>query len=274
MSSRTIPEPIKREVRQACRFACVVCGCPLYEYDHIEDFSREQEHRPHNLVLLCPTHHRMKTNRLISKDDIRKYRDAARSRPSTAWERLFVEPRLLDVGSNECFTTDYFFVVAGRHWLGAKAASSEPLLQGRITDENGRALAEIINGQISFSSDNWDVEFTGREIIIRNAPRSILLRLTLSSDSKGIVLRGRPPLYDDSRLDIQDDGIYYRGNLLARSCTAYNLRCALFVVERDSDPMPLAGFLNAYNAEECIVHNSGPDAAGFVWSNDFLKSLH
>jgi hypothetical protein len=30
-----IPLPVKRLVRQQCAFGCVLCGLPLYEYDHI-----------------------------------------------------------------------------------------------------------------------------------------------------------------------------------------------------------------------------------------------
>ncbi len=30
-----IPLPIQREVRQRCGFGCVICGLPLYDYDHI-----------------------------------------------------------------------------------------------------------------------------------------------------------------------------------------------------------------------------------------------
>lgn len=34
--SRTIPEPVKREVRQACGFGCVFCGHALVEYEHVD----------------------------------------------------------------------------------------------------------------------------------------------------------------------------------------------------------------------------------------------
>ncbi len=274
ISSKDIPEKNKREIRQLCRFGCVICGCPLYQYDHIEGRSGPDPHRTDNLVLLCPNHHSMKTNELITKSEIRKFRDAAGRRPSTAWQDLFVEPRHLDIGSNKCFATDYFFIVTGRHWLGAKVLGGNALLQGRITDKNGRPLVQIIDGEISFLSENWDVEWTGKEITVKNAPGDILIRLRLDAESKRFELRGRPPLYDDSRLDIRDDGIFYRGNLLARNCTTINVRCGLLVVEKYSDPMPSAvGFFNRYKQEENFALAVGPDGAGFAWSNDFLKAL-
>lgn len=38
-NSRNIPLPIQREVRQRCGFGCVICGMPLYEYEHMEEWA-------------------------------------------------------------------------------------------------------------------------------------------------------------------------------------------------------------------------------------------
>src|ERR1044071_10283987 len=56
-----IPEPIKREVRQRCGFGCVICGMPLYNYDHMTEWSEVHRHDAANLTLLCPNHHHEKT---------------------------------------------------------------------------------------------------------------------------------------------------------------------------------------------------------------------
>jgi 5-methylcytosine-specific restriction endonuclease McrA len=62
-----IPDGIKREVRQRCGFGCVLCGFPIYEYEHIIDYSIVREHVAANLTLLCPNHHAQKTRKLISR---------------------------------------------------------------------------------------------------------------------------------------------------------------------------------------------------------------
>jgi hypothetical protein len=54
---RAIPEPVKREVRQRCGFGCVICGKPLYDYDHKLGFSKVRRHVAEQITLLCPTHH-------------------------------------------------------------------------------------------------------------------------------------------------------------------------------------------------------------------------
>jgi len=62
-----IPDPIKRLVRQKCGFGCIICGQPmLWDYDHIVEYNIVKKHEVENLILLCPNHHREKTNKLLS----------------------------------------------------------------------------------------------------------------------------------------------------------------------------------------------------------------
>jgi 5-methylcytosine-specific restriction endonuclease McrA len=39
-----IPEGVKREVRQRCGFGCVICGLPIYEYDHLVPYAQVLSH--------------------------------------------------------------------------------------------------------------------------------------------------------------------------------------------------------------------------------------
>ena len=51
--SRTIPEGVKREVRQRCGFGCVICGLGFYDYEHFApDFVDATEHNPAGMTLL------------------------------------------------------------------------------------------------------------------------------------------------------------------------------------------------------------------------------
>ena len=71
-NSRNIPLPIQREVRQRCGFGCVICGMPLYEYEHMEEWALVKRHVADEITLLCDQHHREKTNRLLPKEVVRK----------------------------------------------------------------------------------------------------------------------------------------------------------------------------------------------------------
>jgi len=64
---REIPAAVKRTVRQACGFGCMVCGEAIYEYEHIDpEFAEAKEHSPDAIGLLCPTCHARVTRRLYS----------------------------------------------------------------------------------------------------------------------------------------------------------------------------------------------------------------
>lgn len=52
-----IPEDVKRQVRQRCAFGCVICGLPVYHYDHMTAYHVVKEHDAANITLLCASHH-------------------------------------------------------------------------------------------------------------------------------------------------------------------------------------------------------------------------
>lgn len=71
-----IPEPLKRQVRQQCGFGCILCGKPLYHYEHMIEFAVVQEHTLENLALLCAEHHDEKTRGIRTTESIVQARAA------------------------------------------------------------------------------------------------------------------------------------------------------------------------------------------------------
>ena len=67
-SRPAIPSGIQREVRQRCGFGCVICGMPLYEYEHMKEWAIVREHVADDITLLCDQHHREKTSGLLPKN--------------------------------------------------------------------------------------------------------------------------------------------------------------------------------------------------------------
>jgi hypothetical protein len=61
---------MEKEVRRRCGFGCVMCGLPLYEYDHILGWSNVQRHVAEEITLLCDMHHREKTHGLLPLDHV------------------------------------------------------------------------------------------------------------------------------------------------------------------------------------------------------------
>ncbi|SIO96707.1 HNH endonuclease [Vibrio spartinae] len=69
--SRYIPTDIRKKIRRDAGFGCVVCGCVLIEYEHIEpEFKDASEHNPDNMTILCPICHDRVTKKIISKRDV------------------------------------------------------------------------------------------------------------------------------------------------------------------------------------------------------------
>jgi 5-methylcytosine-specific restriction endonuclease McrA len=66
-----IPSKIKREVRQRCGFGCVICGSPIYEYEHMVEWCKTHHHRADELTLLCSQHHAEKTKRLLPEEKVK-----------------------------------------------------------------------------------------------------------------------------------------------------------------------------------------------------------
>src|SRR4030042_2333444 len=64
-SSRNIPLPIQREVRRRCGFGCVICGMPLYEFEHMLGWAKVPRPVTEEITLMCDQHHRERTAGLL-----------------------------------------------------------------------------------------------------------------------------------------------------------------------------------------------------------------
>src|SRR5215470_1873155 len=67
-----IPEPTKRLIRQRCGFGCVICGLPLYEYEHMLGWANVERHEAAEITLLCDQHHRERTNGLLPIEAVKQ----------------------------------------------------------------------------------------------------------------------------------------------------------------------------------------------------------
>jgi hypothetical protein len=92
---RDIPEPVKRAVRAACGFGCVICGLPFYHYDHFDpEFENARTHDAAGIALLCGYHHDKRTRGTLSKETVA----SACGAPNAVTHG--VSRDLMDVGSN------------------------------------------------------------------------------------------------------------------------------------------------------------------------------
>lgn len=182
--SRHIPEPIKKRVRQDCRFGCVICGLPVYHYDHIENFADVLEHVAENIALLCPTHHQDKTSKRLSAKAVKLARASpanSRSDKTSPHRWFFDGPDVvIEVGSSQ-FTTslkdgESFVAIQldGRHLVGFSREDDALLLSMDLrTAPRSPSALRVDRGEITISTAVDDVKLEGPRLSLSPGERSL-----------------------------------------------------------------------------------------------------
>lgn len=193
--SRNIPAEIKRQVRKACGFGCVICGLGIIDYEHIDPpFSEANKHSVDGITLLCPRCHAKATRGFLSKEKIKK---------------SIKEPYCLifgctresfDLGKNHpkivfCGVTltncQVPIMIMGMPLFEIKEAEEigGPFrLSAFFTNSIGELSLIIIDNEWkAYSLSNWDIEVGGGIITIRDNKGHISLRLVTIPPDKIII---------------------------------------------------------------------------------------
>lgn len=201
-SNRDIPDPIKREVRQRCGFGCVLCGDPIYEYEHIVDFAIVNEHKASNITLLCPKHHSKKTRKLLTRQQV--VRANARPHNWTAgkkWTSRFALEYdfglpAFEIGSNvfqpadeeQTFMPILFDMIPP---IIFEKIEGQLALTMQVFNQAGRLALFIRRNELVLSLGQWDIEWEADTLTLRTGPRDILIKLEFQVPSKVRLLSGR-----------------------------------------------------------------------------------
>lgn len=201
-NSRNIPLPIQREVRQRCGFGCVICGMPLYEYEHMNEWAEVKRHVADEITLLCDKHHREKTGGLLPKQVVFE----ANKRPFNLNENvskpydLYYSGDIAEVyiGNNgfSCQnqgygTVLYPLVIDNIPLIGFVLADDHLLLNLVIFDEFNLPVLQIRNNQLFYSISAWDIQLVGTVLTVREAERKILVEIKFDPPNRVSITRGR-----------------------------------------------------------------------------------
>ncbi len=185
---RDIPAPIRRTVRQECRFGCIFCGHAIYQYEHIVPFSKVRDHIPRNIALLCGTCHDQVTRRIIAKDAVRAKR-LDPYRLSRRWPRSSFYPNAerfpVVLGGARFISPRTALRVLGRDLLSIREpeCNDGPIrLSAEFCDDGGETCLTIEDNECKLNPGSWDIEAKGARFTIRRAPRNIALRIRLLPD--------------------------------------------------------------------------------------------
>jgi trigger factor len=228
-SSRNIPAPIQRAVRQRCGFGCVICGLPLYEYDHLLGWANVQRHVADEITLLCDRHHRERTSGLLPHDAV-----VSADRMPLNLQKGVSTPYALHFAGNQpeitiggnTFSSTFSNnggaicpIVIDRNALVAfRSVDDHLLLSLSLFDENNHLALQVIDNQLVQSTLPWDIQLVGKNLIVREAHRKILLDLHFDPPSRVAIPRGRllfngiELLVRPDRIEIPNNGMTVSGN--------------------------------------------------------------
>ena len=200
---------MKRAIRQRCGFGCVLCGLPLYEYEHMTDWAHVRVHKEEEITLLCDKHHREKTGGLLPVERVR----VADRNPinhqlgSSAPVNLHYSGDWCCLKIGSCwFETDELTCVQARARRCPDSSHISPwvhvsqccqlLLTLQLFDKFGATLLCIDKNELVYRTDSWDISWVGQVLQIREDPQRIVVELVFC----------RPALIQIERGHFQLDG--------------------------------------------------------------------
>jgi trigger factor len=231
---------MQREIRQRCGFGCVVCGLPLFEYDHLLGWAAVQRHVAEEITILCDQHHRERGSGLLPIATV----EEANKAPFNLRQGVS-NPYDLHYAGTECE------IVLGGNTFGAQDAGygtilvpiwvdgipllafilgdGHLLLNLNLFDEFNDLVLQIRNNQLTQSVSPWDIRLVGRNLVIREAARKILVDITFEPPSRIVINRGRF-LRNGVEILIRPDRVVLANNgMLFAGQTVQNLPVGLVI---------------------------------------------
>lgn len=224
-----IPSEIRRQIRQACGFGCIICGSFLFHYHHVDPpFANAKEHKAECITLLCAQCHSKVHKGFTSEEAIK---NAMKNPFSIArgYAREFLEvgknqPTIIFAGNQiKCpyplgFDCNSIFIPVLK--IEKAEVNGGPFrLSAIFYNSMGNLILGIIENECVTLSENWDVEVIGKVITIREGPRIIALCLEVKPPDDIIIKKidmlflGHRFIGDDKQLNI----IYPNGNKITFS---------------------------------------------------------
>lgn len=227
---KAIPESIKRALRQEAQFGCVICGCPIIEYHHIEPYSVVGEHEPSNLVVLCPTdHHRADCNELSTSRILEAKKNPFNAKTACSKQDISFgrfDDLVLIIGGNRYINNDTILEIDDVPIIYVKADSNGyTLFCASFYDTNNNLLAEIRDNEwIAYLDNNlWDIQYKPGHLKIYNQVRHLLLEL----ESKQNIIEMRATInYNGHTLYLLPNESIFGGMSISGS-TFEGQRCAI-----------------------------------------------
>lgn len=154
--SRTIPESVRRQLRQEVGYRCPVplCDSPFLEYHHFDPPWHEGlSHDPKGMIALCPRHHglcdpKAKDHGWLGTEALRKLKSAVPLSPLRSRLEPLSTPLLLLSGGFRCLAVGATLSVFGIPRIGVRSDEHWAIVDGLCLDQDGEPIVEVRNCDI------------------------------------------------------------------------------------------------------------------------------
>ncbi len=237
-----IPEPMKRRIRQRCGFGCVVCGLPLYTYEHMDGWATVRRHDEEEITLLCDGHQRERTNGLLPVGHVR----SANRRPCNK-RKGHSHPYALHYTGSSCKFlvggndfertnlregTEFIAIAIDRFPMLSFAFSQGHLfLTLQIFDDQSERVLSIERNEMIYCPTPWDIRFEGRRLCIREGQGRYLVDIEFWPPDRVELRRGRFSLNGLEVLIYPDLLLYANNRNVLSSVLTRNADVAVMIGE-------------------------------------------
>lgn len=170
---RYIPSDVRQKIRQESGFGCVMCGCVLTDYEHIEpEWNDAKIHDPEKMTLLCVDCHARVTRKLISKKQVW----AAKQNPKSlisgfVHDLLYIDTNNLEVhiGNSVSRNTRTILTIYGKPiiWFEQPTLKDEPSrLCAILYDDKNNQICFINRNQIVIKTNVKDIKSESTELLV------------------------------------------------------------------------------------------------------------
>lgn len=259
-----IPSEIKRQVRQRCGFGCVMCGEPLYEYEHMLEWAKVKRHVAEEITLLCRFHHGQKTAGLIPINDIM----AANNKPFNIDNKVSKSLCLHYSGKNNVsfcvgdsilkypeFPENYAvypIVIDDFPIIGFIIRDGNMLLNFTAFNEENEVIFQILENELIYKTDNWDVEWVGKVLTLREGKGKVLLKVSFEPPGTVRIISARI-LLNGVEIHAKKNYIYsFNNSNFIGNFTANTTHPLGFVFGRRTSDLPCIGYfsnIKRYNVD-------------------------
>lgn len=209
----SVPSEVKRQLRKEAGYGCCKCGFPIFDYQHIIEYSVEQHFRPEDMMLLCPNCHREATLGVMNEKEQRYYKlNPYNVKRGYVDGQLFVKQQglVISTGSVELANDGFLLAVDKEPLLVINSNQNGQLeLTLSLYDSEDNLLVEIEKNEwITGDPSVWDFEYKYQWLKLWRKKRGISLEI----DARTVPLNIKAEIWRKRQnFKLSKKGLYFNG---------------------------------------------------------------